>query len=141
MEDSRVKHSAEVARKMEVLALEARPGDIEFAQDMFSLGLVHDMGYQYSEKPEDHAAIGGCILKRQGYRYWKEVSNHSNPKSSYQSAALDILNTADMMTGPNGEDLTVIDRLSDIADRYGIESDQYVNTEIICRQLNLIDRL
>ena len=139
MEDSRVKHSIEVARKMEELALEIKPGDVEFAQDMFSLGLVHDMGYQFSKKPEDHAIIGGNILKRQGYKYWKEVHDHSNPDTSYRSTALDILNTADMLTGPAGEDLTIHERLNDIKNRYGKDSIQYINAHIICQQLELIN--
>jgi len=142
IEESRLKHSVEVARKAQRLALARKLFDLNYAGEMFTLGWLHDMGYEFSEVASDHPERGGVILKQQGYKNWREIYYHSNPESPYQSPyqspELDILNTADMLTGPNGEYLTAEVRLKDISERYGIKSNQYVNAEKICRQLDLI---
>ena len=41
------------------------------------------------------------------------------------SDELFIFNSADMMTGPNGEDFTFAERLKEIAQRFGTEADAY----------------
>ena len=99
-----------------------RPADEAFAEDMFLLGMLHDFGYEFAEEPSDHPAIGAEILKRQGYRYWKEVADHGNINVTEVSDALFVLSCADMTTGPHGERFTMQDRIDNMAQRYGRDS-------------------
>ena len=67
----RMKHSLEVARKMKIF-VELNP--IEYGinpEEAFLLGFIHDIGYEFCNTQEEHAKIGGNILKTQGYKYWK----------------------------------------------------------------------
>lgn len=123
--ESRWKHILGVARRCKELACKFKPNDNKYAEDMFLLGLLHDFGYEFIESNESHAFIGGEILKRSGYRYWQEVSLHGNDKVENMSDELFILNCADMTTGPNGQDLTMDERLEDIGKRFGFDSNPY----------------
>lgn len=120
--ENRWKHILGVARKAKEFASKLRPNDEKYAEDMFLLGLLHDIGYEFMESNASHASIGGEILKRSGYQYWQEVALHGNEKVENMSDELFILNSADMMTGPNGEDFTFTERLEEIARRFGKES-------------------
>ena len=122
---SRWQHILGVARKAKILADKLKPNDTQYAEDMFLLGIMHDLGYEFIESNASHAAIGGEILKRNNYRYWQEVSLHGDETVENMSDELFILNCADMSTGPNGEDFTFDERLKEIAARFGEDSDAY----------------
>ena len=62
--ENRWKHILGVARKCKEFACKFKPNDGKVAEDMFLLGLLHDMGYEFMESNAGHAAIGGEILKR-----------------------------------------------------------------------------
>ncbi len=117
--DDRIKHSLAVAKKMKEMAAEnpdkypVEPGAA------FVLGLLHDVGYEFSGEQKEHAHKGGSVLKEQGYKYWKEVYYHGIPQDEYDSPMLRLLNYADMITGPAGEYMTIEQRIEDIAKRYG----------------------
>lgn len=104
-------------------------------QDLFVLGYLHDIGYEFAIDPGNHAHAGGEVLKRLGFIYWAEVANHGNPTSTYSSSALDLLNAADMQTSPSGEHVSYAERLQDIADRYGEDSLRYKNARTIIADL------
>ena len=123
--DNRWKHILGVARKAKVLALRLRPDDLVFAEDMFLLGVLHDIGYEFMENNVSHAAVGGEILKRAGYRHWQEIALHGDERVDEMSDELFILNAADMMTGPSGEDFSFEERLEEIALRFGRDSLPY----------------
>ncbi|MBO6281922.1 MAG: HD domain-containing protein [Alphaproteobacteria bacterium] len=122
---NRWQHILGVARKAKFLASKLKPNDDKFAEDMFVLGIMHDLGYEFAESNAAHAAVGGEILKRAGYRYWSEVALHGDETIENMSDELFILNCADMMTGPSGEDFTFAERLTEIAQRFGTEADAY----------------
>ncbi len=122
---SRWQHILGVARKAKMLAGKLKLGDEQYAEDMFLLGIMHDLGYEFIESNASHAAIGGEILKRNNYRYWQEVSLHGDETVENMSDELFILNCADMSTGPNGEDFTFDERLKEIAQRFGEDADAY----------------
>lgn len=122
---NRWQHILGVARKCKEFAAKFKPNDREFAEDMFVLGLLHDMGYEFVESNASHAAVGGEILKRNNYRYWSEVSLHGDETVDNMSDELFILNCADMSTGPNGEDFTFAERLKEIASRFGTDAVAY----------------
>lgn len=87
---NRMKHSLGVARKMKELALKRQPKNLKFAEEMYTLGLLHDIGYEFDAGPKGHAVAGGEILKRTGYKYWREVSNHGSAENKHKSLAMDF---------------------------------------------------
>ena len=93
-------------------------------QELFVLGFNHDIGYEYGDN-SNHAHIGGEILKRNNYKYWKEVYYHGENVTEYDSLYLTILNQADMQVDKYGNDIGFDRRLEDIKIRYGEESEIY----------------
>lgn len=131
----RLKHSLAVARKMKALAAEFPKEYLMDPEDAFVLGFLHDIGYEFCDEQRDHANIGGEILKAQGYKYWKEIYYHGVPQNEYDSPALRLLNYVDMITGPSGEEMTVKERIDDIAARYGKDSTQEIEAIELARLL------
>lgn len=123
--ESRWRHILGVARKAKILADKLKLNNVQYAEDMFLLGIMHDLGYEFIESNASHAAIGGEILKRSGYQYWQEVTQHGDETVDDMTDELFILNCADMSTGPNGEDFTFDERLKEIAQRFGKDADAY----------------
>ena len=123
--ENRWRHILGVARKCKKYAAKFKPNDCKYAEDMFLLGMLHDMGYEFMESNASHAAIGGEILKRNNYQYWSEVFLHGDETVDNMSDELFILNSADMPTGPNGEDFTFDERLAEIASRFGTDAQAY----------------
>ncbi len=120
MDENRLKHSLAVARKMVEIGREYNLQE-EALQDLFTLGLNHDIGYEYGDN-STHAHIGGEILKRNNYKYWKEIYYHGDINTSYESLYLKILNKADMQFDIYGNDVGYEKRLDDIKKRYGEDS-------------------
>lgn len=131
----RMTHQLSVARDLVEQAQSRGTYSEQELQNLFVLGYLHDIGYEFATDLDDHAAIGGEVLKRLGFTYWAEVANHGNPESSYSSAELDLLNSADMHTSSTGERVTYAERLQDIADRYGEDSPRYQNARTIIANL------
>ena len=123
--ENRWKHILGVARKAKEFALKLKPENAQYAEDMFLLGMLHDMGYEFAESNSEHAAIGGKILKRSGYKYWQEISLHGDETIENMSDELFILNCADMSTGSSGEQFTFEERLAEIAARFGEDAAAY----------------
>ena len=118
IDDNRYKHIRGVAELMAKIA----PHGNE--KEMFLLGMLHDIGYLY--QPQNHNIFGGNLLKEQGYKYWREVYWHGVPAAEYSSPELDLLNSADMQINGKGEQVSYVERLEDIAARYGQTSSQYL---------------
>ena len=133
MDNDRLKHSYAVANKMVKLGKEKNLPD-EQLQELFLLGYLHDIGYQFGTN-KNHNMIGGNLLKNSNYKYWKEVYYHGIPNSEFKSLYLDILNTADMMIDKYGNDVGFDKRLDDIKNRYGEDSIQYINCVKIINEL------
>ena len=115
----RLKHSLSVARKMRALAIEDPQKYPVDPNEAYVLGLIHDIGYDFSDEQKEHAYKGGKILEEQGHKYWKEVYYHGICQIEYDSAMLRLLNYVDMITGPTGKYVTIEERIEDIAKRYG----------------------
>ncbi len=110
-----------VAELMKKYAEEENLSDEE-KEDYYMLGLLHDVGYEFAE-PKDyrmHNVIGGGILKRLGYKHWKEVFYHGEVAPKYESHLLDILNWADMHIDSVGNYVTFQGRLEEISERYNV---------------------
>ena len=133
MDEDRLKHSISVARKMIEIGREYYLSDNEL-KDLFVLGFNHDIGYKYGDNSQ-HAQIGGEILKRNNYKYWKEVYYHGDINSEYTSLFLEILNKADMQIDKYGNDVGYDKRLDDIKNRYGEESKTYNDAKTLIQKL------
>ena len=133
MDDDRLKHSLAVARKMVEIGKEYNLEENEL-QDLFILGFNHDIGYEYGNN-SDHKYIGGEMLKRNGYKYWKEIFYHGDINSKYSSLFLTILNKADMQIDKYGNDVGYDKRLEDIKNRYGLESKTYKDANFLIDKL------
>ena len=137
MDEDRLKHLIAVARKMIEIGRECNLSDNEL-KDLFVLGFNHDVGYEYGNN-SNHAHIGGEILKRNNYKYWKEVYYHGDINSEYTSLFLEILNKADMQIDKYGNDVGYDKRLEDIKNRYGEESKTYSNAKILVQKIKGVD--
>ena len=126
IDENRNKHIFAVARLMKENA-EAVGLDEE---EMFTLGLVHDIGYEFGGS-EEHHLLGYEILSKQNYKYAKEVLYHGKPTDEYSSPALDLLNFADMHIDKKGNYVSYESRLEDIKNRRGVNSPHYQNSKKI----------
>lgn len=122
--EDRWNHILGVARQAARLAEKFFTGDAENRRrEMFLLGMLHDIGYEFAETGRQHAIVGGEILRGTGYGCWREVYEHGNPDVSEMSDELFLLNCADMTTGPKGEMMTMEERLQEVGESFGRESD------------------
>ena len=133
IDNNRLNHSLAVAKKMIEIGKEYNLNDDEL-QDLFILGFNHDIGYEYGNNSK-HAHIGGEILKRNNYKYWKEIYYHGDINAEYTSLFLKILNKADMQIDKYGNDVGYIKRLEDIKKRYGENSTTYKKAKILVLKL------
>ena len=134
MDFDRIKHSLAVARKMVEIGKNNNLKE-EQLEELFVLGLNHDIGYEFTSEITEHNTVGGNILKKNNYKYWQEVYYHGNPYSTYKSLYLDILNQADMQIDKYGNNVGYEKRLEDIANRYGKNSIQYINANKIINKI------
>ena len=130
--ENRIKHIFAVARLMKDYSIEKF--DIEYAKQMFTLGLLHDIGYEFGDN-KTHPIIGGEMLQNQNYKYYNEIKYHGSIDCEYSSFELDLLNWADMHINGCGEKVSYEERLLDIKNRYGEESDTYKNARILIDKL------
>lgn len=121
---NRLKHMNEVAKRMKDYVIQHSEKFDCKPEDMYILGAIHDIGYAFVEKQEDHAVVAGEVLKSQGYKYWKEVYYHGIAQDEYDSVELRLLNYMDITTGPTGNVVTIEERIDDIKHRYGEDSYQ-----------------
>lgn len=133
--DDRLLHVRGVARRAREIARDVFGWDDAACRDMFTLGFVHDIGYEYAEDQRDHENIGGAILRETGFKYWREVYHHGRPNCDYQSDELFVLNLADMQTDSRGNRVTLDARLADIGERYGHEAIQYTTAAALAEEL------
>lgn len=134
---NRLQHCLGVARYMYNKSLEVT-GSIEYAQKMFNLGYVHDIGYEFTDVKVDHPMVGGLLLRNSNYAYWREVYYHGDTSEAYSSIELDLLNEADLSVNSKGELVGVKARLQGLTERYGANSSQYIKSSVIAKRLNLI---
>lgn len=133
IDNDRLKHSYAVGKKMMEIGKKYKLSDFEL-QELFVLGLNHDIGYEFGNN-SNHNAIGGKILKENNYKYWQEVYYHGQTECKYNSLYLDILNMADMQIDKQGNDVGYDKRLEDIKSRYGEDSQVYIQCDKLIQEL------
>ena len=129
----RLNHIINVARLMKQYC-EENGFSKEYGEAMFTLGMLHDIGYEFGEH-SNHNEIGSHILKQQNYKYYNEILWHGAPNCDYKSLELDILNYADMHINSKGIFVSFEERLDDIKNRYSENSTTYKNAKIIVDSL------
>lgn len=134
IDKNRQNHILEVARKMRKSAMQKYPEDSLKQEAWYILGFLHDIGYDFTENKPEHNKVGGKILKRMGYPYWREVFYHGEFEKEYSSEELFYLNYADMTTDGKGETVSLDERLEDVEKRYG-------KTEVYYKCKKVIDSL
>lgn len=134
MDLDRLKHSYSVAIKMQEIGRKLKLEEDKL-NELFILGLNHDIGYQFTQDHTIHNKVGGKTLEKSNYKYWKEVYYHGEIDIEYNSLFLDILNLSDMQIDKSGNDVGFNKRLIDIKNRYGENSDVYQKC------INLIETL
>ena len=134
MDKDRLNHSYGVAKKMIEIALEMGLSE-EKQKELFIIGFNHDIGYEFTQNGKNHEIIGGEILKKTGFKFWREIYYHGLITDEYESLYLTILNMADMQIDKYGKDVGYDARLEDIKSRYGQDSNVY------CNALKLVNSL
>ncbi len=102
-------------------------------EEVYFLGLVHDIGYMY--KNGAHEAKGAEFLERENYDGWNTVlwdgadpNDYTRFHSCFPSEVpkeLVLLWAADMMVDHEGKAVGITERLEGIKTRYGEDSSQY----------------
>lgn len=131
-------HSVAVADLMYKIALHFSGNEL-YAQKMFALGLLHDIGKTLTDKQERHASVGGNHMRKYGYPYWTEIACHGEPFVDYESTELELLNRADMCINQDGVRVTPAERVADIAIRYGENSVQHLTSAALLLKLYTLD--
>lgn len=134
----RAAHMLGVARYLMRLSKECGLSE-EAAQEMYVLGFLHDIGYELAS-PEEHAEVGGEVLRRAGFEYWEAVKRHGVHQNTPTSMALKMLNVADMHVTAEGQEVSLAERLEDIATRYGEDSPAYRESCLIAEDVKSFQR-
>ena len=69
LELEKLHHCYAVASEMKRLAEEQPDKYPVNPNDAYVLGMLHDIGYQFTDSKAEHAHIGAEVLKQQGYKY------------------------------------------------------------------------
>lgn len=135
--DSRLRHTTSVARAAADVSRTVAPGDVEL---LLAAAWLHDVGYAPGAKDTDfHPLDGARFLERDGWpqRVCGLVAFHSGAIFVANHLGLgrelrhfreepgalgDALTYADQTSGPNGERMTLEQRLEDKLRRHGPDS-------------------
>ena len=137
--EERLHHVLGVARKCYDLA-RISGNDEGFCRKMFLLGWLHDIGYEFSTQREGHSKLSAeivALLLPGDEVSLDAIRSHGTCPEEPISLEKTLLVSADMTTGPNGEDISVHERLLGIKERFGAESEEYLTACNICYALGL----
>lgn len=136
--EDKLHHIIGVARRCYEIAKE-RGYCESTAQRLFLIGWLHDVGYEFSEKFEEHPIISNNMISTLIRNGNFAIKNHGKVDLEYSDFELDILNMADLTVDHKGNKCTVEERLKGIEDRYGKDTESYRNAEKLAMQLGMID--
>ncbi len=142
--ENKVKHNLGVAKKCYEIA-KSKGYDEDYCRKMFFVGYIHDIGYEFSENPEEHGYVAAKILESAGitdYNLTSAIKFHGCKLDELPVARtneIDILTIADLSVDYKGDFVDVSNRLLSIGFRYGAKSRQYINAKHNAVLLGLID--
>lgn len=131
--EDRKKHIWAVAKFLKEYAISQNMPQKE-VEELYTLGLLHDIGYEFLEEKDytKHEIYGGKLLKKQGYKHWKEVYYHGVANCKYKSKLLDLLNWADMRIDSSGNEVSLDGRLEELSKRYNVPVKELNSYPIVC---------
>lgn len=135
IDENRLHHLLGVARACYSYGKEIFDWEEEKSREMFLIGFLHDVGYEFVEDPIEHEEVGGSILKQLGFRYAQEIKSHGDPHSTFTSQELFILNLADLTVSHDGTPCTMQQRLDLVIQRYGENS---IQAKRLYEMINLV---
>lgn len=142
--EDRLHHIIGVARKAYKIAKDMGYEE-DFCYKCFMLGWIHDVGYEFSEKQSEHSDISAKMLMFMNEDpfgsdlikpLYKAIKEHGKYPTEITDEYI-ILNMADMQVDSKGNEVTVFERLEDIKNRYGEDSNQYLTACDICYCIGL----
>ena len=136
--EDRLRRSLSIARKTYKIATYMKYGE-EFARKMFLIGLIHDIGYEFTQDsdryPEESSTMlasicGGYLspLSRDSINAIKECRKYP---TKYTPENV-ILNMADMQVDKYGKEVSVTQQLESIKAEFGEHSNEYLTACDIC---------
>lgn len=129
--ENRMTHIIAVARKCYELAKNEYKMSEENARKMFLMGFIHDFGYEFSESNTEHPGVAVDIISSFNKVEWDQmlfaISTHGNPQKFLGTTYQVILNEADLTIDHIGNTVTQEERCENIKERYGEDSEQYLN--------------
>lgn len=142
--EDRMHHILAVARKCYKVAKDMELPE-DFCKRMFMIGYLHDVGYEFAEDKNKHNDVGESLLKviglnnatKENQKVLHAIRKHGKPTRT-KSLEWRILNIADMTVDSKGNNVMPNKRLDDIANRYGVESEEYKMAKKIMQQVGLI---
>ena len=72
------------------------------------------------------------LLKKQGYKFWREVYYHGVAGCKFKSKYLDLLNWADMRIDSSGNEVSLDGRLEELSQRYNVPIPKLNSYPIVC---------
>lgn len=137
--DHRIQHMIGVARKCYQLAKEKYNMSEEDSRKYFVMGILHDIGYEFTEKRSEHPFVGADILDSLTIQDITDINDairHHGKCLQYEYTDADyILNEADLTIDSRGNAVSMEQRCDDIKERYGEDSRQYKNAIEMKRRL------
>lgn len=137
--ENRLKHSLAVARRCYELT-QAKEYPEDYCRQMFLMGYVHDIGYEFCQDRSEHPKIAADILRSLTYVPTKmdiAIREHGTFPTAL-SFEWRILNEADMTVSSDGRVISAEERLAEIGEKYGFQSETYEKARDICRIVGLI---
>ena len=126
--DDRIHHMLGVARLM---SQRAHLFGLD-EQEMFALGLLHDIGYEYAREKSEHPAVGSEMMERVGFKYFEAIAGHGDAAYELEDKTLEdalaLLNWCDMSVGPDGQRVSMEKRIDDVERRFGRDNLIYDGT-------------
>ncbi len=118
---------------------------LALADGSVKLGWNHDVGYEFTEKQSEHLAISADMylnfiavtkINDQQDMIYQAIKYHGHYTEN-KTEEWKILTSADMLIDSKGNEVDVMERLSDIRERYGEHSEQYITACDVCYQIGL----
>ena len=132
---SRMLHCHNVGLRMYSYAKKHLGWPSDKCQDMYVLGMMHDLGYELDADAFRHDEAMAKALNRMGYKYSNEIYYHSRMQQKYDSPEMRLLYFGDMAVDGKGNWVTFNERLDDLKKRHGENSEVYKESAEIAAAL------
>ena len=132
--ENRYRHCFGVGQKMYWYAKLILKWPEEKCKKMFVLGNLHDIGYYFSADSFGHNEELFNILQND-YKYAEAIRSHSYLQEGDISEELKLLYYGDATVDGSGNWVTYEQRLNDLANRHGIDSEVYKESKRVIQAL------